>query len=134
MVVFRTLDVVLVIIMICTAGFTYKIKYDVQKQIGEVRRIEHEIASEKNMINLFRAEWAVMTDPLRMKKLAERYQQELGLEMIQPHQVVEFKDIPIRLNDQIEELIRQNNFEDSKTFLADNHVYPMNSDVSKGLR
>lgn len=131
MVVFRTLDVVLVVIMLFMAGITYKIKYDVQKQISEVRDLERAIAAEKNMVNLFRAEWAVMIEPSRMEKFATQYKDELELEIIQPRQVVEWKDIPMRLNapinDPIKELIKQT-VEEDKAFLADNRV----SRVKKG--
>ncbi len=98
---------ILVMIMICMAGLTYKVKYDVQKRMSEIRRLEHEIAAAKNTVSLLHAEWAVMIEPSRMQKLAKRYQKELGLEIIQPHQVVEFKDIPVRVYDPIEEVIKQ---------------------------
>ncbi|MCZ2204067.1 cell division protein FtsL [Bartonella sp. A05] len=123
MVVFRTLDMVLVVVMIGMAGITYKIKYDVQKQISEVRNLEQAIAAEKNMVNLFHAEWAVMIEPSRMEVLAVHYKKELGLEIIQPRQVVELKDIPMRVHDPIKELIKQNTFEEEKAFLADNRIF-----------
>lgn len=47
MTVFRTFDMILVMIMICMAGLTYKVKYDVQKRMSEVRRLEQKIAAEK---------------------------------------------------------------------------------------
>ncbi|KEC56614.1 cell division protein FtsL [Bartonella rochalimae] len=135
MIIFRTFDMILVVVMICIASLTYKVKYGVQKQIGEVKRIEREIAEEKNMVNLLHTEWAVMIDPSRMRKLAERYKKELSLELIQPRQVVKLKDIPMRLQDKIEELIKQNTFEDDdKAFLAENRSVHRNSFVPKGGR
>ncbi|ABM45451.1 hypothetical protein H704_00863 [Bartonella bacilliformis Peru38] len=134
MIVFRTLDVIFVIIMIFMAAITYKVKYDVQKQIGEVLRIEHEIAVEKNTVKLLRAEWATMIEPSRMAILAERYKKELNLEIIQPRQVVELEDIPVRLHDPIEELIKQYDFEENKPFLVNNRIFPMNGVVQKGMR
>ncbi|AQX21049.1 hypothetical protein Bcsk_003900 [Bartonella sp. CDC_skunk] len=135
MIIFRTFDMILVVVMICIAGLTYKVKYGVQKQIGEVKRIEREIAEEKNMVNLLHTEWAVMIDPSRMRKLAERYKKELSLELIRPRQVVKLKDIPMRLQDKIEELIKQNTFEDDdKAFLAENRSVHRNSFVQKGGR
>ncbi|KEG19229.1 cell division protein FtsL [Bartonella bacilliformis] len=134
MIVFRTLDVIFVIIMIFMAAITYKVKYDAQKQIGEVLRIEHEIAVEKNTVKLLRAEWATMIEPSRMEILAERYKKELNLEIIQPRQVVELEDIPVRLHDPIEELIKQHDFEKNKPFFANNRIPPMNGVVQKGMR
>ncbi|ENN93867.1 cell division protein FtsL [Bartonella bovis] len=134
MTVFRTLDVILVTIMICMAAITYRVKYDVQKQIGEIYRLEQEITAEKNMVRLLHAEWATMIEPLRMQRLAKYYQKELGLEVIQPRQIVELKDIPIRLYDQIDELIKKNTFEEDKAFFAKNHVSQNSDVIQKGVQ
>ncbi|WP_208434046.1 cell division protein FtsL [Bartonella taylorii] len=134
MTVFRTFDMILVMIMICMAGLTYKVKYDVQKRMNEVRRLEHEIAAAKNTVNLLHAEWAVMIEPSRMQKLAKRYQKELGLEIMQPRQVVELGDIPVRVHDPIEEVIKQNILDDGKDILANNHASQENGVVQKGVR
>ncbi|WP_455476696.1 cell division protein FtsL [Bartonella sp. B41] len=135
MTVFRTLDMILVMIMICMAGLTYKVKYDVQKRVGEVRRLEHEIFAEKNMVNLLRAEWAVMIEPSRIQRLAKRYQKELSLEAIQPRQIVGLEDIPARVYDPIEEVIKQHIFEEeSKGFLANNRISNMSDIIQKGMR
>ncbi|WP_330167860.1 cell division protein FtsL [Bartonella grahamii] len=134
MTVFRTFDMILVMIMICMAGFTYKVKYDVQKRMNEVRHLEHEIAAAKNTVSLLRAEWAVMIRPSRMQKLAKRYQKELGLEVIQPRQIVEFKDIPVWIHDQIEEVIKQNILEDNQDILINNRASQINGVVQKGAQ
>ncbi|KEC54618.1 cell division protein FtsL [Bartonella koehlerae] len=134
MTVFRTFDMILVMIMICMAGLTYKVKYDVQKRMSEVRRLEQKIAAEKNTVSLFHAEWAVMIEPSRMQKLAKRYQKELGLESIQPYQVVEFESIPVRVYDQIEEVIKKNLLKEGKNILANNRTSQANGVVRKGVR
>lgn len=134
MTVFRTFDMILVMIMICMAGLTYKIKYDVQRRMSEIRHLEHEIAAAKNTVSLLHAEWAVMIEPSRMQKLAKRYQKELGLEIIQPRQVVEFKDIPVRVHDPIDEVIKQNILEQERDILANNPTSQANSLVQKGVR
>ncbi|WP_208436542.1 cell division protein FtsL, partial [Bartonella vinsonii] len=126
MTVVRTFDMILMMIMICIAGHTYKVKYDVQKQMNEIRRLEHEIATEKNTVNLLHAEWAMMIEHSRMQKLARRYQKELGLEIIQPRQIVEFEDIPVSDNDQIDEVIKQNILEESKDILENNRASQVN--------
>ncbi|PIT70672.1 cell division protein FtsL [Bartonella tribocorum] len=134
MTVFRTFDMILVMIMICMAGLTYKVKYDVQKRMSEVRHLEHEIAAAKNTVNLLHAEWAVMIKPSRMQKLAKHYQKELELEVIQPRQIVVFKDIPIREYDPIEEVIKQNILKDNQDILANNHTSQVKGVVQKGLQ
>ncbi|MHC5307015.1 cell division protein FtsL [Bartonella sp. LJL80] len=120
MTVFRTFDMILVAIMICAAGVTYKVKYDAQKRIGEVRRIERQIVAEKNTINLLHAEWAMMIEPGRMQILASRYQEQLGLQVTEARQIVQLQDVPERLPDQIENLIKDNELEESNALLARN--------------
>lgn len=75
-----------------------------------------------------------MIEPSRMQKLAKRYQKELGLESIQPRQVVEFESIPVRVHDQIEEVIKQNLLEEGKDILANNRTSQANSVVRKGVQ
>ncbi len=118
MTVFRTFDMILVAIMICAAGLTYKVKYDAQKRIGDVHRIERQIIAEKNTINLLHAEWAMMIEPERMQVLATRYQDQLGLQVTEARQIVKLKDIPDRLPDQIQNIIKDNELEENNSLLA----------------
>lgn len=118
MTVFRTFDIILVAIMICAAGLTYKVKYDAQKRIGDVHRIERQIIAEKNTINLLHAEWAMMIEPERMQVLATRYQDQLGLQVTEARQIVKLKDIPDRLPDQIQNIIKDNELEENNSLLA----------------
>jgi len=118
MTVFRTFDMILVAIMICAAGLTYKVKYDAQKRIGDVHRIERQIIAEKNTINLLHAEWAMMIEPERMQVLATRYQDQLGLQVTEARQIVQLKDIPDRLPDQIQNIIKDNELEENNSLLA----------------
>lgn len=120
MTVFRTFDMILVAIMICAAGLTYKVKYDAQKRIGDVHRIERQIIAEKNTINLLHAEWAMMIEPERMQVLATRYQDQLGLQVTEARQIVKLKDIPDRLPDQIQNIIKDNELEENNSLLARN--------------
>ncbi|WP_295896639.1 hypothetical protein [uncultured Bartonella sp.] len=120
MTVFRTFDMILVAIMICAAGITYKVKYDAQKRIGEVHRIERQIVAEKNTINLLHAEWAMMIEPERIQALVTRYQDQLGLQVTDARQIVKLRDIPERLPDQIENLIKDDELEEKNSLLAKN--------------
>lgn len=120
MTVFRTFDMILVAIMICAAGITYKVKYDALKRIGEVQRIERQIVAEKNTINLLHAEWAMMIEPERMQVLVTRYQDQLGLQVTDARQIIRLQDIPERLPDQIENLIKDDELEEKNSLLARN--------------
>lgn len=119
MMVFRTSDIILVAVMICAAAVTYKVKYNAQKRYLEVRHIERQIEAEKDTISLLRADWALLTQPARMQRLAAQYQEQLGLQVIEPEQIVKISDIPERLPDAIQNIIRDSDTLISQGFLAD---------------
>ncbi|RCL02675.1 MAG: hypothetical protein JSC188_000195 [Candidatus Tokpelaia sp. JSC188] len=106
MTVFRTSDIILVIIMLFSAAITYKVKYEVQKRSLEIRHIEREIEAQKDTISLLRADWALMTQPIRLQRLAKEYKEELELKVIQPEQFVKATDIPVQSLDIIQNVIR----------------------------
>lgn len=134
MTVFRTLDMILVAIMICAAGITYKVKYDAQKRIGDVHRIERQIVAEENTINLLHAEWAMMIEPERMQTLATRYQEQLGLQVTEARQIVKLQDIPERLPDQIQNLIKDNELEENNSLLARNNSVGVDNIATGSVR
>lgn len=118
MTLFRTLDIVLVTIMIIAAGLTYKVKYDAQKRMGEVKTIERQIDAERNMISLLKADWALMIQPARLQQLTERYQDQLELQIIEPRQIVKASDIPEREPDQLQDIIKERSVKNLNEILA----------------
>ncbi|RCL00696.1 MAG: putative secreted (periplasmic) protein [Candidatus Tokpelaia sp. JSC189] len=108
MTVFRTSDIILVAIMIFSAAITYKVKYEAQKRSLEVRHIERRIEAEKDTIRLLHADWALMTQPVRLQRLIQQYKEELGLEIIQPEQFIRITDIPVQTLDIIQNIIHDN--------------------------
>jgi len=108
MILFRTSDMILVCLMLGLAAFTYKVKYDAQKHHAQIRQIERQIEAEHDTINLLKAEWALMSAPTRLARLAEQYAQELELEEIDPSRIVSLADIPQRMPDAIDALIAEN--------------------------
>ncbi|WP_412058182.1 hypothetical protein [Bartonella sp. DGB2] len=123
MTVLRTFDIVLVGIMISTVAFTYKIKYDVQKRLSEAKHLEQQISSEQDTIHLLKTEWALLTAPKRMEILANRYHQQLGLELTTPQQIVALKDVPKRLSNQIGTLINHMQLEEGNTLLTQHEPF-----------
>jgi len=108
MTVFRTRDIIMVLLMIIAAAMTYMVKYDAQRRAQEVRRIERRIETEHDIIRLLYADWALLTQPARMQKLVTQYQEQLGLQVIMPGQIVKAGDIPERLPDAIDTIIKNN--------------------------
>lgn len=131
MTLFRTIDIILVLIMISCAAVTYKVKYDAQRRIGDVRQIERLIEAERNAIHMNKAEWAKMTQPQRLLQLAERYQIQLSLKTIEARQIVSLKDIPERLPDQIQNFIRDGDIQDDSEIFAGSRRLNLNLDTVK---
>jgi len=108
MILFRTRDMVLVGLMLGLAAFTYKVKYEAQKSHAQIRKLERQIEAEIDTINLLKAEWALMSAPTRIARLAAHYEDTLELEAIDPRQIVSLADIPQRQADAIDMLIAEN--------------------------
>ncbi|HET7413838.1 MAG TPA: hypothetical protein VFJ18_14375 [Pararhizobium sp.] len=90
----RTLDVVLIAVMIAAAAFTYRVKHQAEEQVRAIRHLKAQIQLEKNTIDLLKADWSVLTQPARLQKLIAVYQSELNLQTIQPTQVATLNDLP----------------------------------------
>ncbi|MBB2971123.1 hypothetical protein [Mesorhizobium sp. RMAD-H1] len=101
----RTFDIILITIMLAAATVTYKIKYDAEKRMAEIAKLQRKIDFEKDTITLLKADWSLLTQPNRLQKLVEIYQSELDLKPIDARQIVSIDDIPERPADDIEEII-----------------------------
>ena len=60
---FRTIDIILIAVMVSAAALTYKTKHDAEKQISPVRKIEAQIRYEEDTIDLLKADWSLLTQP-----------------------------------------------------------------------
>jgi hypothetical protein len=92
--VFRSSDIVLIAVMVSAAAMTYKIKRDAEEQQDMVHRLQVQIRTEEDTIDLLKADWSLLTQPARLEKLVATYQAQLGLEQVGPHQIVSIDDVP----------------------------------------
>lgn len=101
----RTFDIILITIMLAAATVTYKIKYDAEKRMADIAKLQRKIDFEKDTITLLKADWSLLTQPNRLQKLVEIYQAELDLKPIDARQIVSIDEIPQRPADDIENII-----------------------------
>lgn len=94
--IFRTTDVVLIAVMVAAAAFTYKTKHDAENQLAELRKVQEQIRYEKDLMDVLRADWSLLTQPARLQRLAEQYQAELELEPVEATQIGGFSELPPR--------------------------------------
>ncbi|MDH6232467.1 hypothetical protein M2281_003066 [Mesorhizobium soli] len=93
---FRTSDIVLIAVMVSAAAFTYKTKHEAEEKLVAVRKIEQQIRFEEDSIDLLKADWSLLTQPARLQKLAETYQNELQLAPVEARQIVGLDDLPTK--------------------------------------
>jgi hypothetical protein len=92
---FRTLDIILVVVMTAVAAVTYTIKHQAELKLEEVHKIEAEIKLERDTIDLLRADWALLTQPSRLTRLIETYKDELQLAPTESTQLVQPSELPM---------------------------------------
>lgn len=85
---FRTIDIVLFILLAATISFTYKIKYSSQKLIRQEKLIARQIEEEQNTISQLNTEWAYLTSPRYIAMLQQKFQAQLQLEPIKPQRIL----------------------------------------------
>lgn len=93
---FRTTDIVLIAVMVAGAAFTYNTKHQVEAQLAEVRKLEAQIRFEQDTLTILKADWSLLTQPSRLQKLTEIYQDELGLAPLEARQIVGVEELPAR--------------------------------------
>ncbi|TVR98751.1 MAG: hypothetical protein EA406_05685 [Rhodospirillales bacterium] len=83
--------VVFVILAIGLAMVLFSIKYQVQDLEGQLSRVHRQIEVERRAHHVLQAEWSYLTDPERLRRLAERH---LDLAPLGPRQVGSFAALP----------------------------------------
>jgi hypothetical protein len=96
---FRTTDIVLIAVMVSAAAFTYQTKHDAEDELRALRRLESQIRFEEETADLLRADWSLLTQPVRLQTLAEAYKDELNLQPIDARQIADPAEIPMPLVD-----------------------------------
>ncbi len=89
----RYLNALAIAALICSALYAYSIKYETIYFSEQIVKMKHEIAREKEAINVLHAEWAHLTRPERIQSLAEKH---LELQPQSITQIVRPNDLPDR--------------------------------------
>lgn len=94
--IFRILNLALVVAMIAAAVITYNLKHDTEKGATRVARLHSAIAKEREQIAFLKAEWSVLGQPGRLQQLIARFQDHFRLEPFSVNQVATLDEIPLR--------------------------------------
>lgn len=90
----KTIDIAIIALMAAVAVMTYSIKYQADEQLAEIHRLEAQIQLEEDTIDLLRADWSLLIQPGRLQELVNLHNDELGLQITEPHQMVRPQELP----------------------------------------
>lgn len=91
---FRTTDMVLIAVMVSAAAFTYTTKHGAEAELAKVRNLEQSIRFEEETIRVLNADWSLLTQPSRLQRLSEFYDEQLGLAPMEAHQFAGLGELP----------------------------------------
>ena len=92
--VFRSIDILMVAVLIGTVVWTFKVKHDSQEALDRVAVLEKQIEAEKNRVDLLKSDWSLLTSPKRLETLVKHYGAQLGLKPIEPAQLADDNTLP----------------------------------------
>ncbi len=90
----KTLDVLLVVLMLGAAAWTFGQKYQAEAVEHQISLLDRKIALEKETIQLLDADWSLLNQPNRLEQLAKAFQDTLKLDPTDPEQIVEPNQLP----------------------------------------
>ncbi|SOC85125.1 hypothetical protein SAMN05421890_3619 [Ensifer adhaerens] len=92
---FRTFDILLIVIMTVAATITYSIKHKAETVLDDVHKLDAEIKLERDTIDLLKADWALATQPNRLARLADTFKADLKLQPTDSTQIVQPNELPM---------------------------------------
>lgn len=93
----RSIDILMIGLLLGGAAFTYKIKHDSEVAIEKVAELERKIQSERDAIDVLLADWSLLSSPDRLEKLVAKYREQLDLEEVASSQIGSLPQIPEKI-------------------------------------
>ncbi|WP_246191234.1 cell division protein FtsL [Aureimonas leprariae] len=90
----KTIDIILVALMVTAAAWTFKVKYEAESLEAQVASFDRKAQLERETISLLDADWSLLNQPDRLQRLAEAFKGDLALEPVQPQQIIEPEELP----------------------------------------
>lgn len=89
----RLSSVVWLAVIACAAALLYSVKYRVQAMDEEIVALRRQIETERAAVHVLQAEWAYLTRPERVRKLAHAH---LDVRPATGQQLLELADVPFQ--------------------------------------
>ncbi|WP_102958931.1 cell division protein FtsL [Mangrovicella endophytica] len=90
----KTIDIVLIALMVSAAAWTFGIKYDAENIEEQVAKVSRKIDLERETIALLDADWSLLNQPARLERLSDAFKGDLALEPVRPDQIVAQDELP----------------------------------------
>lgn len=87
----RLSSIAWIFVIVCAASALYAVKYRVQGMDEEITALKNEIRAEKQALHVLNAEWAYLTRPERINRLAGKY---LDLVPVTGLQLADVAEVP----------------------------------------
>ncbi len=94
MTVRRAVELLLLLLVLSLAGFTFAIKTDTAREAEAIAELNDRIAAERQRISELTAEWSALDHPARIQGLLERHNDVMGLQPISAHQIDAIDRVP----------------------------------------
>ncbi|MBO6917238.1 MAG: hypothetical protein JJ858_02300 [Rhizobiaceae bacterium] len=91
---FRAFEVLLIVAVLAATAYTFQIKHESEERLAEIRKLEAEIKTYKDTIDLLEADWSLLNQPSRVQKLIEVFQDQLQLTTTEADQIVQHDELP----------------------------------------
>ena len=91
---FRAFEVLLIVAVLAATAYTFQIKHESEERLAEIRKLEAEIKTYKETIDLLEADWSLLNQPSRVQKLIEAFQDQLQLTTTDADQIVRHDELP----------------------------------------
>lgn len=92
----RSVNILLVLLMLVGAAVVYDLKYEAERATAKVSKITRKIEAERDAIATLKAEWSLLNQPRRLQDLTERYHTYLELDPLDPTQIGTLDDLPFK--------------------------------------
>jgi hypothetical protein len=92
----RVFDIVLVSLAVAGAAWVYHVKYDAEEDLKMLDRLQSQITTQEDAIDLLKAEWSLLNQPDRLQALADRFGEAMGLNSLNAEQMARPEELPSR--------------------------------------
>ncbi len=90
----RFVNLAAIFITLTASYALYHVKYEATDYSRQVTDLREEIAVERDLVNVLKAEWSSLNEPQRIQRLADQY---LELQTLDARQIVTFQALGNRI-------------------------------------